>query len=194
MIKSAKKALQTILGDAEISDEELHTAICGAESLINSRPITYVSADINDLTPLTPNHFLVGSLGGDFAPEIAEEEAKSPVKRWRRIQQLLTQFWRRWRREFLPSLNARKKWNRPKRNVKEGDVVVLMSPDAKRRDWPIGRVVSAYPGKDGLVRVVQVKVGKNTYLRPVHHLCPLENNDEVEDDAVDKRIVKSSRA
>ena len=37
MIKSAKKALRTVLGDAEVNDEELHTAICGAERLINSR-------------------------------------------------------------------------------------------------------------------------------------------------------------
>ena len=57
MIKAAKRALRSILGNVDVADEELHTAICGAESLLNSRPITYVSAD-DDLTPLTPNHFL----------------------------------------------------------------------------------------------------------------------------------------
>ena len=38
MIKSAKKAIKGILGilgDADVSDEELHTAICGAEKLLN---------------------------------------------------------------------------------------------------------------------------------------------------------------
>ena len=63
MIKSSKKALRTILGDADVNDEELHTAICGAEHLLNSRPITYVSSGLNDLTPLTPSHFLVGQFG-----------------------------------------------------------------------------------------------------------------------------------
>jgi len=31
LIKSAKKAIKAILGDVDITDEELHTAICGAE-------------------------------------------------------------------------------------------------------------------------------------------------------------------
>ena len=44
MIKSAKKAIFTILGNADITDEELLTAITGAEGLINSRSLTYQSA------------------------------------------------------------------------------------------------------------------------------------------------------
>ena len=42
LIKSAKKAILAILGNADITDEELHTAICGAERLLNSRPIIYL--------------------------------------------------------------------------------------------------------------------------------------------------------
>jgi hypothetical protein len=178
MVKSAKKALRTVIGDAEINDEELHTALCGAEKLLNSRPITYVSSDVNDMVPLTPNHFLVGSLGGDFAPEITEEEGRNPIKRWRRVQQLLTQFWRRWRREFLPSLNARGKWYETKRNFEDGDVVVVVTPDARRGQWPIGRVVKTHPGKDGLVQVVEVQIGKAKYIRPVHHLMLLEKMED----------------
>ena len=67
LIKSAKKAIKAILGDADVTNEELHTAICGAERLLNSRPITYVSSDPNDLSPLTPSHFLVGEIGGPFS-------------------------------------------------------------------------------------------------------------------------------
>ena len=58
LIKSAKKAIKAILGDADVTDEELHSAI-GAKRLLNSQPITYVSSDPNDLSPLTPSHFLV---------------------------------------------------------------------------------------------------------------------------------------
>jgi hypothetical protein len=49
MIKIAEKAIKGILGNADVPDEELHTAVCGAEKLLNSRPITYVSSDSNDL-------------------------------------------------------------------------------------------------------------------------------------------------
>ena len=57
MIKSAKRAIIAILNNADVKDEELKTAFCGAEALINSRPLTYQSADTKDNVPLTPNHF-----------------------------------------------------------------------------------------------------------------------------------------
>ena len=45
MTKSAKRAIYAILGCADITDEELHTAFAGAENLINSRPLTYQTAN-----------------------------------------------------------------------------------------------------------------------------------------------------
>ena len=130
LMKSAKKAIKIILGDADIRDEELHTAICGAEEMINSRPITYLGADPNDPAPLTPNHLIVGQIGGRFAPEaVDKEEVYNPVRRWHRVQQLLGLFWMRWRKEFLPTLNVRKKWFHP-HNLKSGDVVLIAEPEA----------------------------------------------------------------
>jgi len=111
MIKSAKKAIKAILGDPDVSDEELQTAICGAERLLNSRPITYVSSDPQDLSPLIPSHFSVGEMGGSLAPEALDhKQVYNPRKRWDRVQQLLGQFWKCWRKEFLPSLNTRNRW------------------------------------------------------------------------------------
>ena len=172
LIKSAKKAVKAILGDTDVTDEELHTAICSTERLLNSRPITYVSSDPNDLSPLTPSHFLVGEIGGPFAPEALDH--KQTYKRWHRVQQLLGQFWKRWRKELLPSFNIRKKWFHPRHNFKEGDVVLIVEPNASRREGPLGRVIEAYPGDDGLVRVVKAKVKNKECLRPVHRLSPLE--------------------
>ena len=71
MIKGAKRAVYAILGNADITDEELMTAITGAEALLNSRPLTYQSANPEDDVPLTPNHFLFGQVGGQFAPEFS---------------------------------------------------------------------------------------------------------------------------
>ena len=151
--------------------------------LLNSRPITYVSSDPQDLSPLTPSHFLVGEMGGSFAPEALDhKQVYNPRKRWHRVQQLLGQFWKRWRKEFLPSLNTRNKLFHPRHNLKEGDVVLIAGSNAKRGEWPLGRVVEAYPGEDGLVRAVRVKAKNKEYLRPVHHLCPLEYPEDNADD------------
>ena len=83
------------------------------ESLLNSRPIIYASSDYNDLYPLTPNNFMHGQAGGKFAVEATQEENYNPHKRWHRIQQLISQVWRCWRKELLSSLNNRKKWFNP---------------------------------------------------------------------------------
>ena len=57
MVKAAKKAIYAVVSDRDVTDEELITVFAGAESLLNSRPLTYQSADLRDDVPLTPNHF-----------------------------------------------------------------------------------------------------------------------------------------
>ena len=174
MIKSAKKAINAILGQADITDEELMTTIIGAEGLINSRPLTYQSANHEDDVSLTPNHFLQDQNGGQFAPTSVDETQFNPGKRWRRIQELVRHFWHRWLREWLPGLSARKKWHRERQDVQVGEVVLLISPDTPRGKWPLGRVLEVYPGDDGRVRVVKVQVGQGTLIRSVTKLCSLE--------------------
>ena len=102
--------MYAILGNADITDEELLTTFTGTEALINSRPLTYQSANPNDDIPLTSNHFLHGQIGGQFAPELVDTMDFDPCKRWRRIQELIEHFWLRWIREWLPGLSKRHKW------------------------------------------------------------------------------------
>ena len=99
MIKAAKRAIYGILSKADITDEELSTAFTGVEDLINSRPLTYKTADIKDDIPLTPNHFLYGLAGGQFAPDSVDTECYNLKKRWRRVQELVKHFWGRWMKE-----------------------------------------------------------------------------------------------
>ena len=174
MIKAAKRAMHAILRNADVTDEELMTAMIGAEGLINSRPLTYQSAYPADDVPLTPNHFLHGQIGGQFAPESCDETAFNPRKRWRRIQELVRHFWSRWLQEWVPTLNTRRKWYREQRDVRVGDVMLVVSTDTPRGKWPLGRVLEVYPRKDGHVRVAKIQVGKGTLMRPVTKLCPLE--------------------
>ena len=56
MIKGAKRVVCAILGNADITDEELMTEFTGVEALLNSRPLTYQSANPEDDMPLTNNH------------------------------------------------------------------------------------------------------------------------------------------
>ena len=166
--------MNAILGNADITDEELLSAIVGAEALINSRPLTYQSANPTDDIPLTPNHFLHGQMGGQFAPTSVDNTSFNPRKRWRRVQELVRHFWQRWLREWLPGLSSRKKWNQERRDLHTGEVVLVMSTDTARGRWPLGRVTEVYPGPDGRVRVAKVQVGQNSITRPITKLRPLE--------------------
>ena len=46
MIKAAKQAVRAMLGNADVTDEELMTALTGVDALLNSRPLTYQSANL----------------------------------------------------------------------------------------------------------------------------------------------------
>lgn len=178
MIKSAKRAIYAILENADINDEELLSAIVGAEGLINSRPITYQSANSKDDIPLTPKHFLYGQMGGRFAAEMAIDNTDfNPRKRWRRIQELVKHFWQRWLQEYLPTLSQRRKWKVEKRDLKINDVVMILEKTNQRCHWPLGTVVEVFKGPDGHLRVVQVKTSKGDITRSITKLSFLEVTD-----------------
>ena len=52
--------LKAVVKDRLLHEDTLHTLLLEIESIVNSRPLTSVSDNINDLEPLTPNHFLIG--------------------------------------------------------------------------------------------------------------------------------------
>jgi len=177
MIQSAKRAIYAILKEADVNDEELQTVFTGAESLLNSRPLTTVSGDVNDETTLTPNHFLIGQMGGELVPDTVDTTAVSVRRRWRRIQELIRRVWSRWMREYLPSIGSRSKWFQPSKNLTVGDLVLVIDPDAPKRDWKLGRIEAVYPGKDGLVRVVDVRTKGVVKRRPISRISPLESEE-----------------
>ena len=63
LIRLLKQLLFKTLGKASLIYEELEMVLCDCESLINSRPLTYVSEDVTYLAPITPNMFLLDLKG-----------------------------------------------------------------------------------------------------------------------------------
>ena len=61
-------------------------------------------------------------------------------------------------------------------DLKVGDVVLVIQPDAPRGRWPLGGIVEVYPGRDGHTRVAKVACGVKTVVRPIHKLIPLGIN------------------
>lgn len=60
MIRTVRKILLAIVNvKSTMTDDILETVFCEVENIINSRPITKVSADCNEPDPLTPNHLFL---------------------------------------------------------------------------------------------------------------------------------------
>ena len=53
---------------------------------MNSRPLTEVSSDVDDLEALTPNHFIIGRGTLNLPPGIFVDRKISSHKRWRQAQ------------------------------------------------------------------------------------------------------------
>ena len=101
------------------------------------------------------------------------------------MQHVANEFWDRWRKEVLLTLQNRGKWNNQKRNCQVRDIV-LLRPEADLNRWPMARIVHVYSDSKGNVRSVRLLLGASDksdnstrYLeRPVNKLVVLvENNN-----------------
>ncbi|XP_017495011.1 PREDICTED: uncharacterized protein LOC108383140, partial [Rhagoletis zephyria] len=64
LVRSVKDVLSKILQSQRPSDELLRGALMEVESIVNSRPLTYIPLDHYEDEALTPNHFLICSSSG----------------------------------------------------------------------------------------------------------------------------------
>lgn len=109
-VKSAKYHMSRIVGQAHLTYEEMQTVLSEIEAILNSRPITPLSEDPNDLLCLTPGHFLVGTALNSFPCDDISDIKENRLVRWQRVEQLRQHFWRRWSVEYLNLLQERTRW------------------------------------------------------------------------------------
>lgn len=175
LIRVTRKVMAGLLpSNIRLTDESLRTLLCEAEAIINSRPLTKVSEDPSDGTALSPSHLLLLNQAPVLAPDDFHE-VDLYRKRWRCIQALSDQFWRKWIKEYLPELQKRQKWHKARENARVGDIVLLKDETVPRGVWPMGLVTSVNVSDDGLVRSVVVRVKSGALLRrPISKIVYLE--------------------
>lgn len=178
-IRSVKTHLRRMTSRATLTYEELNTLLCMIEACLNSRPLTPLSNDPNDLAPLTPGHFLIGESLTAVADQDLTDIKLNRLSRWQHVEQIRQSFWKRWSREYLTQLQARSKWKEETSRMKIDSLVLLKEENIPPTQWVLGRVVQIHPGDDGVVRVASVKTSKGVVKRAVTKLCalPLDNED-----------------
>ena len=177
-IKSAKSHLLCVTKDTKLRFEELQTLTTQVEGILNSRPITTISSDPNDLVPLTPGHFLIGDSLTSYPEPTLENIPSNRLSRWQHVEQLRQHLWRRWIQEYLHQWQQRSKWFTEENQPKLGEIVVLQEENLPPLSWSLGLIEQLHPGEDGIVRVVSVRTSKGFYKRPISKVCKLPIDNE----------------
>ena len=164
LIRTIRQVMNGLAAESpgRLDTSSLRTLFYEVMAIVNSRPISYIgNSDGNSQPePLTPNHLLTMKVRQPIPPPgTFEKENLYGRRRWRKVQYLAEQFWSRWRHEYLSTLQKRQKWHTFQRNLKVGDVVLLMSETSCRSEWRMGLVVHVYPSRDGLIRKVSIRMG-----------------------------------
>lgn len=177
-IKSAKFHIKRVINNHSMTFEEFNTVLTKIESILNSRPLCPLTSDPNDLTALTPAHFLIGrSLVA--VPEVSMVDvSENRLNKYQRIQAMYQQYWCRWQKEYLAELQTRTKWKQRSNEIlKIGSLVLVKHERAAVQEWLLGRVTALHPGKDGITRVVDIRVRGGEIRRALTCICvlPIDN-------------------
>jgi len=154
MVRSMKTSLKHVISDGLLTDDEFHTAAKKVQAILNSRPLGYFGTQPEDITPLTPAHFLADKALKDITIDASHLDHKS---RYKLVQHTLDDAWKRFQKEVIPKLNVINKWTKQHGNLEVGDVVVVMDAEETGK-FPLGLVIETFPGSDGLVRIVKVRI------------------------------------
>ncbi|XP_042271051.1 uncharacterized protein LOC121899355 [Thunnus maccoyii] len=137
MIGITRKILDSMLlqsRPSRLTHEVLTTFMAEVMAIMNNRSLVPLSTDASDPFILTPATLLTQQCGSH--PIIPGEfDSKDLYKRqWQQVQSLANTFWDRWRKQYLCTLQSRKKWTFSRPNIVLGSVVLMRDNQVKRND------------------------------------------------------------
>lgn len=172
-VKSVKHHLRRTIGESSLTFEELTTLLTQIEAVLNSRPLEPLSDDPDDLSVLTPGHFLIGEALTAIPEPSLREVNVGRLSRWQYIQSRLQHFWDHWSSGYLQQRQAISKWHHPSHEIRVGSMVLLTNENLPPAKWALARVLELHPGQDGLTRVVTIRTATSTLKRPIAKLALL---------------------
>nr|XP_023014014.1 uncharacterized protein LOC111503828 [Leptinotarsa decemlineata] len=171
-VKSFKLHLIRSVGDTLLTYDQLETYVVEIEAILNSRPLSAMSSDPNDLLPLTAGHFLIGGPLTSFPQEHLADLPANRLSAWQHAQKLKQHFWNRWHHEYLNNIiSLHRQTKGPELQV--GDLVIMHEDNLPPLAWAVGRIIATHPGPDGVIRVATVRTKNGEYKRCSKKLCPL---------------------
>ncbi|XP_053691498.1 uncharacterized protein LOC128740013 [Sabethes cyaneus] len=187
-VKSAKFHLLKEIGNHSITREDLVTLLAQVQMMLNSRPLTHIPSQPQDLEVLTPGHFLVGTNLQAVVETDLKNVPDNKLTHWDLTQKRFQNIWARWYPEYLQQLHTRAtKTCQTPTDIQIGRVVIIKEDDVPPVQWPRGRIIKTHPGKDGIIRVVTLKTASSdNVVRPVAKLAflPMPDSRQLAESAV----------
>ncbi|XP_071653530.1 uncharacterized protein [Temnothorax longispinosus] len=109
-VKSTKFHLRRVIGETKLTFEEMSTFLAQVEACLNSRLLQALFDDPDDMSALTPGHFLIGAPLLAVPEPFLTDTAESSLSRWQHLQKMRDHFWSRWSHEYINGMIARSKW------------------------------------------------------------------------------------
>ncbi|XP_062538784.1 uncharacterized protein LOC134207076 [Armigeres subalbatus] len=189
-VKSAKTSLIRVLAQRKLSFEDMATILTQVEAAMNSRPLTPLSEDPDELDVLTPDHFLTGSSLLAIPDPDYTDVPVNRLQHYQGLQQLVQQHWNRWRREYISQLHNQNQRYPQSTRLKVGQMVILKEDGISAIAWPLARITEVYPvlpGPDEVVRVVKVRTPSGAvYKRQSFRICLLPFEKLTDDNRINK--------
>ena len=189
LMKTIKNPLKKILGRSLLNFDEMQTVLKEVEAMVNSRPLTFVSDEPDDMSYLTPASFLIGRKvtsipvkpmkGKEPAGNLSRKELNQMLMNQNKA---LNQLWKMWKEEYVRNLGTVPTREKESNKLKVGELVMVTDNLAPRCQWKIGIVEKVQKGRDEKIRTCWIKTGtsKTSIARPVQHVSRLEM-DSMED-------------
>ncbi|TKR89590.1 hypothetical protein L596_013669 [Steinernema carpocapsae] len=197
MVQLVKRCLYKAIGNRTLRSEELTTILTEIEGILNTRPLTYVGSEMDDLRILRPVDLLQkdidlqlplkGLLENLEDPVYAPPEERAKLRTRHDAEtalassvNLVERFWRIWQKEYLPGLREHHQETiqsgRSSNKVpKQNDVVLMNDPMQPRHAWRMARVEHLTKDADGDVREIELRMANGrTVKRPVNLVVPFE--------------------
>ena len=173
LVRSCKKSMFAVLNGRRLIEETLLTTLCLVEQLLNARPLTAVSSDVNDLEALTPNHFLLGRSTVYLPVGLVQTNDHSHRRVFCQAQCYTELIWRRWLNEYVHQFQTRSKWFSDSTvPIKTDSLVWLVDSSSPKGQHPLGRVVKLNIADDGIARSATIKTSNGLFTRPLLSLYP----------------------
>ena len=152
MVKLMKKVLYKAMGNIVLNQTDLETLLSDAQGTMNTRPMHYITTDPeHNLIPITPAHLVLGRGINPLPNELYNHlKPASTEESWKTRRNFANRFWKEWRRSYLFSLRNLTQHYTKQRNIKVGDVVLLLNErDTSSTHWPMAIVDEVLPTRTG---------------------------------------------